>query len=135
MDSTLFEGLKALAHDAFPKRCGTCGRLYETAEEYLAATQPVRAEISGLKQARDDDGMVIVEVFRNCLCGSTLLDFFNNRRDVSEAGLRRRRHFGELLDYLVAQGLEFDVARNELLKVLRGEPSPLLRKFKPPGKG
>lgn len=132
MDSTLFAGLKELAHGAFPKRCANCGRLYESAVDYLQATQPIKPEISGLKQSQDDDGSVIVEVFRNCACGSTLMDIFNNRRDVSEAGLYRRRRFGELLDYLVKEGLEAGLARGELLKVLRGEGSPVLRNFKPP---
>lgn len=54
-----------------------------------------------------------------------------SRRDRRlEAGLYRRRRFGELLAYLTAQGLEFSVAHSELLKVLRGEDSPFLRKFK-----
>lgn len=134
MDSTLFEGLTELAYSAFPKRCASCGRLYETAAEYLQATQPINAQVSGLKQSLDDDGSVIVEVFRNCVCGSTLMDVFNNRRDISDAGLRRRQRFGELLDYLVSQNLEFDVARAELLKVLRGESSSILKNFKPPKK-
>ncbi|MCK9987662.1 MAG: hypothetical protein AzoDbin1_04134, partial [Azoarcus sp.] len=42
------------------------------------------------------DGQVIVELFRNCVCGSTLMDCFRDRRDTSEAGLRRRARFGEL---------------------------------------
>lgn len=134
MDTTLFEGLTELAASAFPKRCASCGRVYETAAEYLLSTRPISERRSGLKQSMDDDGSVIVEAFRNCECGSTLMDVFNNRRDLSEAGARRRARFAELLDYLVAQSLDREVARAELLKVLRGEGSEILRKFKPPGR-
>lgn len=132
MDQSLFDGLVELAESAFPKRCASCGRVYETADEYLKATHAVSPRHSGLKQSVDDDGHVIVEAFRNCECGSTLMDIFNNRRDLSEAGNRRRQRFGELLDYLVSQSVDREAARTELLKVLRGEHSELLRKFKPP---
>lgn len=134
MDSTLFEGLTELAQGAFPKRCANCGRLYETAADYLLETRPITEKISGFKETLDDDGSVIVEVFRNCVCGSTLMDVFNNRRDVSAAGLHRRQRFGELQEYLVSAGLESEVARGELLKVLRGEGSTILKGFKPPKK-
>ena len=133
MDSTLFAGLTELIASAFPKQCPTCGRKYESAAEYWAATQPIGQGRSGLKQSTDD-GSTIVEAFRNCVCGSTLMDFFRDRRDVSEAGLNRRKRFGELLEYLASQSLDREVARTELLKVLRGEGSPLLRNFKPPTK-
>ena len=134
MDAKLFEGLTELAAGAFPKCCNNCGRIYHDANEYLNATQPISATRSGLKQSRDEDGHTIVEAFRNCECGSTLMDMFNNRRNVSEEGLKRRQRFGELLEYLVAQSLEREVARAELLKVLRGEGSSILKNFKPPAK-
>ncbi len=46
-------------------------------------------------------------------------------------GLRRRR-FGELMDFLVANGVAPETARTELLKVMRGERSKLLEKYRPP---
>jgi len=87
----------------------------------------LREIAAGLKQAVDDDGQVIVELFRNCVCGSTLMNCFRDRRDTSEAGLRRRTRFGELIATLVDQGLERERAHAELLKVLRGEPSTILK--------
>ena len=135
MDSSFenfFKDLKALAESAFPKRCANCGRVYETAEQFIAETENINPERTGLKSSVDDDGTPIVEAFRNCVCGSTLMDFFSDRRDVSDKGLARRKKFGEMLDYLVTQGLEFEIARAELIKVLRGENSEVLKKFRPP---
>jgi hypothetical protein len=127
-----FKDLHALAQSAFPKRCANCGRQYETAEAFLAETRQIAPDRSGLKASEDDDGKSIVEAFRNCVCGSTLMDFFSDRRDLSAAGLARRQTFAELQAYLVSQGLEQAVARAELLKVLRGESSEILKRFKPP---
>ncbi|MBU6953291.1 MULTISPECIES: oxidoreductase [unclassified Hahella] len=128
----LFKGLRAVAESAFPKRCNTCGRVYETAEQFLSETENIRNTRSGLKESEDDDGSMIVEVFRNCACGSTLMDVFNNRRDLSEAGLRRRKRFGDFLEFLVEQGIDRELARDELLKVARGMRSHVLEKIRPP---
>lgn len=82
---------------------------------------------SGLKQSFDDDGRVIVELFRNCVCGSTMMDSFNNRRETSREGTLRRERFSELIELLLGEGMTRDVAHFELLKVLRGEQSDILR--------
>lgn len=132
MTDQFFKDLHALAKSAFPKRCANCGRVYETAEEFLEKTQAISPERSGLKSSTDENGAIILEVFRNCICGSTLMDCFSDRRDISSAGLARRKKFGELLEFLVTQGLEYNTARTELLKVLRGEPSLILGKLQPP---
>ena len=70
----IFKGLKALSESAFPKRCGNCGRVFETSEQYIRETEKVSD--SGLKESYDDDDTPILEVYRNCICGSTLMDFF-----------------------------------------------------------
>lgn len=127
-------GLRELAESAFPKRCPTCGQVFETAAEFVARTQPVRASHSGVRAAQDDNGVALLEIYRNCPCGSTLMDFFSERRDVSDKGLMRRRRFGELYEYLAAAGMDKAVARAELLKVMRGEPSEILKNIAPPKK-
>lgn len=66
------------------------------------------------------------KVFRNCVCGSTLLEVFYDRRDQTANGLKRRQRFGELLDKLIADGVDPQVARTELLKVVRGQPHNLI---------
>ncbi len=135
-DDSLFKGLKLLAESAFPKHCKNCGRTFGTAEEFLRETRQISQDRTGLKQSWDDNDATIVEVYRNCPCGSTLMDFFSDRRDYSEAGLQRREKFEKLMEQLIAYGLSRDVARAELLKVLRGEMSEVLEKLKasPPPK-
>lgn len=67
IDVEFYAELQEIAANTFPKRCLACGR-------------------SGLKQSVDDGGHVIVELFRHCVCGSTLMDCFTDRRDASETG-------------------------------------------------
>ncbi len=124
----LFNGLKALSDASFPKKCAYCGEEYATVEEYVQKTKDVSGK-SGLKKGYDDDDTPIVELFRNCVCGSTLMDCFNDRRDVSDEGLKRRELFGKLMRMLTDKGVDVAVARSELLKVIKGEHSPVLEKM------
>ncbi|WP_036300233.1 oxidoreductase [Methylomarinum vadi] len=119
-------GLSALLESSFPKKCNVCGREYRTAQQFLQETRDLPSAKSCLKEAVEEDGTAIVEVFRNCICGSTLMDEFNNRRDDTKAGQRKREKFADLLQQLIKQGLDPQVARSELLKVLRGQPSQVL---------
>jgi hypothetical protein len=123
----IFKGLKALSESAFPKRCGNCGRMFETSGQYIKETEKVSD--SGLKESYDDDDTPILEVYRNCICGSTLMDFFSDRRDLSEKGLKRRAIFQKVLDILAQKGIAAPVAREELLKFMRSGESELLAKF------
>ncbi|MBI1891941.1 MAG: oxidoreductase [Burkholderiales bacterium] len=129
-DEALFAGLKALAESAFPKHCKNCGRIFESAEQFLRETRKIDQKRSGLKQSWDDNDVPIVEVYRNCPCGSTLMDFFSDRRDLSQNGLARREKFGKLMGQLIAHGWQHDTARAELLKVLRGEKSELIEQLR-----
>ena len=123
----LYSGLQALAASAFPKKCATCGRTFESADDFIQETEHIRPEISGLKQSMDDDGAMIVELFRNCPCGSTLMDAFNDRRNLSPSGEKRRLRFKELQEYLSREHhLSASDARDELLNFMRGEPSHIL---------
>lgn len=130
----VYQGLKSLLESSFPKRCASCGRVFETAAQFVAETRDIHDARSGLVEGDDDDGRKIVELFRNCPCGSTLMTLFDDRRDGSPEGARRRQRFGELLDFLVANGFDRDTARLELIKVLHGEPSSLLERISPPGR-
>lgn len=133
-DDELYAGLEEIAAGAFPKRCAVCGRSYAGVEDYVAQTGRVGSGRSGLKQSLDDEGHVVVELYRNCVCGSTLMDCFNDRRDNSEAGRRRRARFAELIEALVARGFNVGTARTELLKILKGGKSALLRPRAPAGR-
>lgn len=129
-DPTLFAGLTALAESSFPKRCNNCGRSYPDVASFIAQTRGIEGH-SGLKAARGDAGESMVELYRNCVCGSTLLDFFNDRRDLTDEGATRRARFGELLLYLESRGISQHLARLELLKVLNGESSQVLSELPP----
>lgn len=125
IDPFLYKGLQALSDLSFPKKCSTCGKRYATLEDFIAQTQPLRKS-TGLKEDLDDDDKVIVELFRNCICGSTLMDEFNNRRNLSSAGLKRRKKFAEIIERLEKAGFTADIARLELLKIMKGQGSSLL---------
>jgi hypothetical protein len=127
----LYAGLQALVDSAFPKRCKVCGRVYQTADDFIRQTRMVRPDSTGLKQALDDDDAVVVELYRNCVCGSTLLDLFSDRRDASSAGEQRRMNFDAMLGKLVGAGYSMSVARAELIKMMRGEDSEILHDHDP----
>lgn len=131
-----FEGLNALTESSFPKHCNDCGKVFETANQFIAETKTARQGTSGLKQSVDDDKMTIVEVYRNCSCGSTLMEFFSDRRDTSDAGNKRRSLFNKLLLHLESKGLNQTESRDYLLRVLRGQATEadreLISSRKPP---
>ncbi len=131
-DYELLKGLRALADTAFPRKCTYCGKVYENSEQFLMETNGTASSNTGLVESIDDDENPIVEAYRNCSCGSTLMDFFGDRRSTSKEALKRRQQFGKMLDYLIDQGLEKDIARQELLKFIRGEKSQRLEDFKLP---
>jgi len=81
-DPELVRGLKALAETTFPKRCRCCNRVFNDVADYVMQTEAMPNGRNGLKQSMDDDGKVIVDLFRNCPCGSTLMDSFGDRRDA-----------------------------------------------------
>ena len=122
----LYAGLRAFSNQSFPKRCTRCGRQFETVEDFLLETEGV-PHTSGLREGIDDDDQRVVELFRNCPCGSTLMELFGDRRDLSPTGIERRARFNQLLNLLTGDGVEPAVARQELRKVLRGEESALLQ--------
>jgi len=129
-DSELFQGLRELSAGEFPKVCPNCGRVYQTLEDFLQQTRAIAGK-SGLKAALDDDERPIVELFRNCVCGSTLMDFCQSRRDESEAGHRRRENFERTMQLLVSRGMDGATAHAELLKLMRGQGSePISRMLK-----
>ena len=127
----LFKGLQALADSSFPKQCNNCGRVFESAEQFIAETDRIHKTKTGLKQSQDDDGAMIVELFRNCPCGSTLMDLFSDRRDLSEHGEERRIKFEALIEFLASHDIERELARTELLKVMQGDKSKLISSLLP----
>lgn len=132
-DSSINEGLKALIQSAFPKTCNHCGRTYQSADEFFTATNSTDNEAYELQATTDDHGEHIVELFRGCECGHTLTNAFGDRRDISEAGIKRRENFERLMCLVEKQhGVERSVARHELLKIMRGQTSSIINSILPP---
>ncbi|MCF8151646.1 MAG: hypothetical protein K9J80_12955 [Sulfuritalea sp.] len=127
-DPEFFRGLCEMEETTFPKQCRTCGQVYQDSRDFIARTVGIGPR-KGVKTSLDDDGSPVLEFFRNCVCGSTLHGLYAERRDSSEKGLKRRVKFDELMKRLEDHGFAYDVARNELLKLLRGQESELLAPF------
>jgi hypothetical protein len=115
LNLSLFSGLKALADSSFPRNCPSCGKRYENLEDYIRNTDPAPGHF---RADMDDDGSYLVECYRNCRCGSTMVEFCQDRRDRSEQGLRRRQKFGELMERLTSRGVPQTTARQFLLNVV-----------------
>ncbi len=118
--------LQTLSENAFPKKCTSCGKVYKTVEEYLTKTEGIRGS-SGIKAINDEDENFL-EMYRNCECGSTLMDYFQDRRDTSEKGLLRRKAFDKLLTYLVSLGLDEEESRAALKKLVRQQPTDFFKR-------
>jgi len=128
----IYQGLQSLAETAFPKRCRNCGRLYNDVDAFIKETKLLRKNESGLKSTTDEDGSMSVELFRNCPCGSTLMDVFNNRRDISENGINRRNNFDKLMTMIQKQyDVDEKTARQELLTIMNGETSAIIKNIMP----
>lgn len=128
----IYQGLQALAEAAFPKRCRNCGRVYHDVDSFIAETKLLKKNESGLKSTTDEDGAMSVELFRNCPCGSTLMDVFNDRRDISESGLNRRNNFDKLMTMVQKQyKVDTNTARKELLTIMNGENSKIIKNIMP----
>ncbi|MBP6218583.1 MAG: hypothetical protein KA436_08355 [Oligoflexales bacterium] len=85
--------LNKLYADYFPKKCSSCGTFYKTREEFIEKT----LSLNGKSVIVDEHG---VQEYRNCSCGSTLLLWTDDRRDMSEFGRSRRRFFETCLSKL-----------------------------------
>lgn len=123
----IYEGLLALNEAMFPKVCGRCGQVFHSSEDYLHKTRRM-FRCNGLRRY-EDSGLNFVGLYRNCRCGSTLLALFQDRRDASESGIRRRSRFEVVLDQMVSAGWDRAIAREEVEKVLAGQKSTLLELF------
>lgn len=123
-----FRNLIAITDAAFPKHCKTCGMVYNGPEDFITKTDSLSGK-SGLKSSYDESDQPIVELYRNCVCGSTLMDFFSDRRDNSDKGAKRRQLFEKLLQTLETHNVQRAIGRLELLKILHGEKSELIEKL------
>lgn len=120
----LYQGLQALVDAAFPKTCSKCGTSYPNLQAFLQGTYSTISS-SGLKETEAGRNQPVVELYRNCHCGATMMEFFHDRRDDSESGVLVRAKFAQLLDMLQHTGLSLTTLRAELMLLLRGEQSEI----------
>lgn len=113
-------GFTPLQHGAFPKSCPNCHKLYADERQFMAETVPPAHVRSDVRAVEDDDERddVFLEVYRNCVCGSTLMELFHSRRDLSEEGLTRRQLFEDMLRVMEEAGIPRQEARAILLQQL-----------------
>jgi hypothetical protein len=135
-----YEGLLALLQNEFPKICPRCDRQYPTLESFMDETFPVQqgTGLMGYETGSVADRFQHVAMMRNCECGSTMTTFCCDRRDTSEAGIRRRLLFENLLNDFQSRGIDAVTARGQLLAFLNGDPGPILESLEivaPPPKG
>ncbi|MEE4251613.1 MAG: oxidoreductase [Alcanivoracaceae bacterium] len=110
-----------LQAESFPKKCRICGKVYQDQAQFLTQTTPVTHTSSCIREVAQEDGShdLYLEVFRNCGCGSTLMEFFHSRRDLSEEGITRRQLFDSMMKILQEAGQAPQQARAMLLKKLK----------------
>ncbi|WP_210395886.1 hypothetical protein [Motiliproteus sediminis] len=118
----LLVGLQQLSATAFPKRCANCGAIYASPEEFVQHTDtPVTGR--SVKAVDDEEEGRFLELYRNCRCGSTLMDLFSDRRMDQPQSNVSRACFERLLRQLQAHGMGKADAREQLLQLMRGEPA------------
>ncbi len=123
----LYRGLQAIADDSFPRTCPRCGKVFNSADDFLVRETKGLHNSTGLRSSHDDEeNQTVVEVYRNCPCGSTMVEFFRERRDMSEVGIRRRERFDKLLEILLRRKIPREEARQALLLAMRGQSSKIL---------
>lgn len=111
----------ALNPQAFPKTCGNCKRVYKDDISFLKETTSATSASSNIKVIRGanvEGAEVFLEVFRNCRCGSTLMETFHCRRDLTELGIRKREIFDILLKGLKKSGYKVEDARMLILEFI-----------------
>lgn len=97
-------------------------------DQYLSQSETLSQKRSRVTWFDHNDNS-FTDIHRNCHCGSRLRVVINECRDKSESGIRKKKIFDQLHKIFIAEGLETNCVRQELLKILRGEESILLKKY------
>lgn len=126
--AVLLKKLKSLIQYSFPVECTNCGRAYATLDQYLSQSKVLLQRRSRVTWFDHNDNS-FTDIHRNCQCGSRLRVVINERRDKSESGIRKREIFDQLYKIFIAEGMETNCVRQELLKISHGEESEILKKI------
>lgn len=128
---SFYNGLAAFSADSFPKKCEVCNKIYMKREDFLRDVQRgideqhnVKNDVNNKRNARYPSQEI--ELCCNCTCGSRLVCVTVDFRTSFNTEERMRDKFGYMLDSLEVHGIERDVARKELFKLIAGQPSKLI---------
>jgi len=121
-----YGNLKAFDASLWPMTCRGCGTTFNDNDDYIAKTAG-SSDATGLGSIVDDNGVEQVGLFRTCLCNARLVGRFKDRRDNSPEGQLARAQFERLLEMLIETGMAPKFARQELLKMVRGEHNEILK--------
>ncbi|MBL4852287.1 MAG: CbiX/SirB N-terminal domain-containing protein [Gammaproteobacteria bacterium] len=122
-------GLRSVADSDFPKTCRNCQRSYQTLSEFIRDTVSTTPE-TGLKQGFNDEEQAIVELLRNCQCGSILMSPVHSRRGNSDLASECREQFDQLVAQMAATGRTHESAREDLRQVITGGYGDILEQLK-----
>ena len=125
----LAQGIRELVESSFPKPCSNCGRLFVSAEQFLSETRDLPTTHDNLIDQVEAHEQSLVDVFRNCTCGSVLMTEFSERRNLTPKGRKRRATFARMLKILEKKGVSTELAKSELIKATQGKRSELLEKY------
>lgn len=67
-----YKSLKSKETTIYPKTCNNCGKIFNNSKDFFLKTKKLN---NGIKFS-EDNGATVIEIFRNCSCGSTLLSNF-----------------------------------------------------------
>jgi hypothetical protein len=114
LGKAFLKDLHELAGFGFPRKCLHCGRIYDTAEQFLEETQATD-NMNGVIEGYGVDMERIVEVLRKCECGKLLVEEFEDRRNRSLDGNHHRLAFSRLVRDLRSSGMTREEAHESLL--------------------
>jgi len=111
--SAFVPDMLSMCKSQFPKRCGTCGKVYPTFRSYVEAVSPIG--LPKIDNIEDADPIGLMS-FGNCACGSTLLIQCEQLGDDAET---MHRLFNETLRQEAASGRPVSDILFELRSLLR----------------
>ena len=97
--------------DIFPKKCNNCKKVYNSIDEYNRETRT-------LKRKTTVFDAIGLQEYRNCVCGSTLIVWTQERRDITEYGVARRKLFDECLDKILKISSAGEAEVREKLRII-----------------
>lgn len=112
-------GIVRLSSAAFPKTCTNCFKVYEDELQFLVETEAIPHTGRNIREVKGelayDEPEEFIEVYRNCCCGTTMMEYFHSRRNLSQEGIRQRVMFARIQDALIREGYEKEEARTLIL--------------------